>query len=198
MRALALEFSPLSFSCCSVFCLLLFTVFSSFLCDPCVSSQPVECSKPSCSMEGDCAVLSPRGWRGQAASPEPAAGTAGPPRLPTPPLPPQADQQDPEGCPLSQEQLPETPECLIDSQPIPFSENPFVVANRRGKAGLGGPPLGYGRGGVLKTSLYSKASSVWCVACTDTAWPLLPTKPWHRAARRPRAGPCPVCPPRAT
>ncbi|KAJ7399182.1 Protein scribble like protein [Pitangus sulphuratus] len=64
------------------------------------------------------------------------------------------------------EQLPETPEpeCLIDSQPIPFSENPFVVANRRGKAAgtasLGGPPLGYGSGGVLKTSLYSKASSV--------------------------------------
>ncbi|XP_041263049.1 protein scribble homolog isoform X19 [Onychostruthus taczanowskii] len=129
---------------------------------------PVECSKPSCSMEGDTAVLSPRVWHGRDASPEPAAGTAGPPQLPVPPQQhtsgaqqPQGDQQDPEGCPLSQEQLPETPECLIDSQPIPFSENPFVVANRRGKAtgtaGLGGPPLGYGREGVLKTSLYSKA-----------------------------------------
>ncbi|XP_037982235.1 protein scribble homolog isoform X4 [Motacilla alba alba] len=130
---------------------------------------PVECSKPSCSMEGDCALLSPpAAWHGREASPEPAAGTAGPPQLPVPPQQhmsgaqqPQRDQQDPEGCPLSQEQLPETPECLIDSQPIPFSENPFVVANRRGKAtgtaSLGGPPLGYGRGGVLKTSLYSKA-----------------------------------------
>nr|XP_041570110.1 protein scribble homolog isoform X24 [Taeniopygia guttata] len=130
---------------------------------------PVECSKPRSSMEGDCAMLSPpTAWHGREASPEPAAGAAGPPQLPVPPQQhtsgadqPQGDQQDPKGCPLSQEQLPETPECLIDSQPIPFSENPFVVANRRGKAtgtaSLGGPPLGYGRGGVLKTSLYSKA-----------------------------------------
>lgn len=59
---------------------------------------------------------------------------------------------------MSQDQMPEQ-ECLIDSQPILFSQNPFVVANRKGKAGLGGPPLGYGRGGVLQTSLYSKASS---------------------------------------
>ncbi|XP_059324805.1 protein scribble homolog isoform X2 [Ammospiza nelsoni] len=118
---------------------------------------PVECPQPSCSMEGDCAMLCSQAWHGRAASPEPAAGTARPPRPPTPPQQPQAEQQEPEGCPLPQEQLPETPECLIDSQPIPFSENPFVVANRRGRAGLGGPPLGYGRGGVLKTSLHSKA-----------------------------------------
>ncbi|KAM9573716.1 uncharacterized protein ACIB01_002462 isoform 1-T2 [Guaruba guarouba] len=71
---------------------------------------------------------------------------------------PLVDKQDPAGGPVSQEQMPEH-ECLIDSQPILFSQNPFVVANRRGKAGLGGPPLGYGRGGVLQTSLYSKASS---------------------------------------
>ncbi|XP_048338612.1 protein scribble homolog isoform X3 [Sphaerodactylus townsendi] len=49
---------------------------------------------------------------------------------------------------------------LVDSQPIPFSANPFVVANRQGrttgKACLGGPPLGYGQGGVLRTSLYAK------------------------------------------
>nr|XP_056710548.1 protein scribble homolog [Euleptes europaea] len=49
---------------------------------------------------------------------------------------------------------------LVDSQPIPFSANPFVVANRQGKATgkacLGGPPLGYGQGGVLRTSLYAK------------------------------------------
>ncbi|XP_014747669.1 PREDICTED: protein scribble homolog [Sturnus vulgaris] len=115
---------------------------------------PVECTKPSCSMEGDCTVLSPPvPWDSRQVSPAPAV--TGPPQPPAPP------QQDPEGCPLSQEQLPEPAECLIDSQPIPFSENPFVVANRRGKAagraGLGGPPLGYGRGGVLKTSLYCKA-----------------------------------------
>ncbi|XP_039947281.1 protein scribble homolog isoform X4 [Hirundo rustica] len=126
---------------------------------------PVECAKPSSSMEGDCAVLSPpAAWDSREAAPEPAAGTAGPPQRPAPPQQPtggaqrpRGDRRDPEGCPLSQEQLPEAPECLIDSQPIPFSENPFVVANRRGTAGLGGPPLGYGRGGVLKTSLYSKA-----------------------------------------
>ncbi|KAM4906516.1 protein scribble homolog isoform 1-T2 [Sylvia borin] len=130
---------------------------------------PAECTKASSSMEGDLAVLSPpAAWDSREAAPDPAAGTTRAPRPPEPPQQhsggaqqPRGDEQDPEGCPLSQEQLPEAPECLIDSQPIPFSENPFVVANRRGKAtgtaGLGGPPLGYGRGGVLKTSLYSKA-----------------------------------------
>ncbi|XP_051630687.1 protein scribble homolog isoform X6 [Manacus candei] len=212
---------------------------------------PVQCTKPSSSMEGDCTVLSlPMARDSREVSPDPAVGAtsgsvagppqhpkgttsssvagppqhpkgttsssvagppqhpkgttsssvAGPPQHPTgmtsssvagPPQhptgttsssvagPPQhpaspqqhtsgaeqpwRDKQDSTGCPLSQEQLPETPEpeCLIDSQPIPFSENPFVVANRRGKAAgtasLGGPPLGYGSGGVLKTSLYCKA-----------------------------------------
>ncbi|XP_063253142.1 protein scribble homolog isoform X12 [Prinia subflava] len=119
---------------------------------------PVGCSKPSSSMEGDCAVLSPpAAWDGREASP----GPAGPPQHSSGAEQPRGDQQDPQGCPLSPEQLPEEPECLIDSQPIPFSENPFVVANRRGRAagtaGLGGPPLGYGRGGVLRTSLHAKA-----------------------------------------
>ncbi|XP_015272451.1 PREDICTED: protein scribble homolog [Gekko japonicus] len=54
----------------------------------------------------------------------------------------------------------EAEESLVDSQPIPFSANPFVVANRQGRASgkacLGGPPLGYGQGGVLRTSLYAK------------------------------------------
>ncbi|XP_027764012.1 protein scribble homolog, partial [Empidonax traillii] len=137
---------------------------------------PVQCTKPSSGMEGDCTVLSlPSAWDSREASPDPAAGAtsgsvAGPPQHSTSPHQqrsgaeqPRGDKQDSSGRPLSQEQLPETPEpeCLIDSQPIPFSENPFVVANRRGKAagtaGLGGPPLGYGSGGVLKTSLYSKA-----------------------------------------
>ncbi|XP_066482567.1 protein scribble homolog isoform X4 [Tiliqua scincoides] len=51
-----------------------------------------------------------------------------------------------------QAQCPEE-QSSVDSQPILFSANPFVVANRRGLACLGGPPLGYGQGGVLKTSL---------------------------------------------
>ncbi|XP_062987464.1 protein scribble homolog [Elgaria multicarinata webbii] len=54
----------------------------------------------------------------------------------------------------------EEEQSLVDSQPIPFSANPFVVANRQGKACLGGPPLGYGQRGVLKTSLCAQASSV--------------------------------------
>ncbi|XP_075775965.1 protein scribble homolog isoform X6 [Pelodiscus sinensis] len=73
--------------------------------------------------------------------------------------------QEPVGCPLAQDQLPKPQEpeqeSMVDSQPILFRENPFVVANRRGKAAgkacLGGPPLGYGQGGILKTNLYSKA-----------------------------------------
>ncbi|XP_077207362.1 protein scribble homolog isoform X4 [Paroedura picta] len=53
----------------------------------------------------------------------------------------------------------EEEESTVDSQPIPFSGNPFVIANREGKATgkacLGGPPLGYGQGGVLRTSLHA-------------------------------------------
>ncbi|XP_051467316.1 protein scribble homolog isoform X5 [Apus apus] len=132
-------------------------------------------NKASSRMEGDSAVQPlPEARDSRDSPPDTAAGpTLGAPARPRdPPAPdkptsgaekPQLDKQDPTGGPLSQDQLPETPEqeCLIDSQPILFSENPFVVANRRGKAagqaGLGGPPLGYGRGGVLKTNLYSKA-----------------------------------------
>lgn len=129
-------------------------------------------------MEGDCALLSlPVAQDSRDSYPDTAAGpivgsVAGLPQDPASPderasgaEKPRLDKQDPAGCPLSQDQMPETPEpeCMIDSQPILFSENPFVVANRRGKAAgkacLGGPPLGYGRGGVLKTNLYSKASS---------------------------------------
>lgn len=57
-------------------------------------------------------------------------------------------------------------ECLIDSQPICFEENPFLVANRRGKGRpsgqqiLSGPPVGYGKQGQLQPWLYSKASSL--------------------------------------
>ncbi|XP_061850572.1 protein scribble homolog isoform X11 [Colius striatus] len=130
-----------------------------------VSRTLVQCNKASSSMEGDCALLSlPEAPCSRDLSP------GAPPQHPTAPdqccsgaPEPQLDKQDPTGCPLPRDQMPQTPEeeCMIDSQPILFSENPFVVANRRGKAAgkacLGGPPLGYGRGGVLKTNLYSKA-----------------------------------------
>ncbi|XP_075599244.1 protein scribble homolog isoform X39 [Balearica regulorum gibbericeps] len=143
-----------------------------------VNRTLVQYNKASSRMEGDCAILSlPVAQDSQDSYPETAAGpivgsVAGLPQDPASPdkctsgaEKPQLVKQDPTGCPLSQDQMPKTPEqeCMIDSQPILFSENPFVVANRKGKAGgkacLGGPPLGYGREGVLKTNLYSKASS---------------------------------------
>ncbi|XP_052339104.1 protein scribble homolog isoform X4 [Oncorhynchus keta] len=54
---------------------------------------------------------------------------------------------------------------LVDSQPINFTENPFLVANRRGKGCppseriLSGPPVGYGSAGKLQPWLFSKAPS---------------------------------------
>ncbi|XP_074434236.1 protein scribble homolog isoform X18 [Larus michahellis] len=141
-----------------------------------VNRTLVQYNKASSRMEGDCALLSlPVAQDSRDSCPDTAASpiigsVAGPPQDPAPPdqcasgaEKPQLDKQDPTGGPLSQDQMPKTPEqeCMIDSQPILFSENPFVVANRKGKAAgkacLGGPPLGYGRGGVLKTNLYSKA-----------------------------------------
>ncbi|XP_026148269.1 protein scribble homolog isoform X4 [Mastacembelus armatus] len=59
--------------------------------------------------------------------------------------------------------VPEGDECLVDSQPICFKENPFLVANRKGKGLppgeqlLSGPPVGYGREGQLQPWLFSKA-----------------------------------------
>ncbi|XP_030204169.1 protein scribble homolog isoform X18 [Gadus morhua] len=56
-------------------------------------------------------------------------------------------------------------ECLVETQSICFSENPFLVANRRGKGRppaeriLSGPPVGYGRGGKLQPWMYTKTSS---------------------------------------
>lgn len=70
----------------------------------------------------------------------------------------------------------EEEECLVDSQPISFQENPFLVANRKGKGRppaervLSGPPVGYGKHGQLQTSLYSKASCPQQHACFQTAW----------------------------
>ncbi|XP_029866813.1 protein scribble homolog isoform X48 [Aquila chrysaetos chrysaetos] len=141
-----------------------------------VNRTLVQYNKASSRMEGDCAMLSlPVAQDGRDSYTETAAGPiigsaaglpqdhASPDKRTSGAEKPQLDKQDPTGCPLSQDQMPKTPEqeCMIDSQPILFSENPFVVANRRGKAAgkacLGGPPLGYGREGVLKTNLYSKA-----------------------------------------
>ncbi|XP_074880351.1 protein scribble homolog isoform X50 [Buteo buteo] len=141
-----------------------------------VNRTLVQYNKASSRMEGDCAMLSlPVAQDSRDSYTETAAGPiigsaaglpqdhASPDKCTSGAEKPQLDKQDPTGCPLSQDQMPKTPEqeCMIDSQPILFSENPFVVANRRGKAAgkacLGGPPLGYGREGVLKTNLYSKA-----------------------------------------
>ncbi|KAM4719103.1 protein scribble homolog [Anableps anableps] len=59
----------------------------------------------------------------------------------------------------------EEEECLVDSQPMCFNENPFLVANRKGKGLppgeqiLSGPPVGYGRQGKLQPWLFNKTSS---------------------------------------
>lgn len=71
----------------------------------------------------------------------------------------------------------EEEESMVDSQPICFKENPFLVANRKGKGRppseqiLSGPPVGYGKQGQLQPWLFSKASclpecgleAAWCV-----------------------------------
>ncbi|XP_028288812.1 protein scribble homolog isoform X4 [Parambassis ranga] len=60
---------------------------------------------------------------------------------------------------------PEEEDCLVDSQPMCFKENPFLVANRKGKGLppgqqiLSGPPVGYGRQGQLQPWLFSKTPS---------------------------------------
>ncbi|XP_042748388.1 protein scribble homolog isoform X5 [Lagopus leucura] len=144
-----------------------------------VNRTPVHCDRATSGTGTDHTMLSlPVAQDGQDCSPAAAAAAAaaaslttrcepGPPQDPASPCrrtcgaeKPPVDERDPNHCSPPRE--PEAPEqeCMIDSQPILFSENPFVVANRRGKAAgkacLGGPPLGYGREGVLKTNLYSK------------------------------------------
>ncbi|XP_067416294.1 protein scribble homolog isoform X4 [Emydura macquarii macquarii] len=136
----------------------------------------IQCDRASSGMESDCTVLPlPVAMDSQDSDPDTAAGlTSTVTSLPEDPASPGSrtgraalvllPMQELVGCPLTHDQLPKTQEpeqeSMVDSQPILFSENPFVVANRRGKAAgkacLGGPPLGYGQGGVLKTSLYSK------------------------------------------
>uniref|UniRef100_A0A8C1EB98 Protein scribble homolog n=1 Tax=Cyprinus carpio carpio TaxID=630221 RepID=A0A8C1EB98_CYPCA len=78
--------------------------------------------------------------------------------------PPQTDTWDPLTAPGVPQEAKEEEECLVDSQPICFSENPFLVANRKSKGRppderiLSGPPVGYGRHGQLQPWLYSKSS----------------------------------------
>lgn len=80
--------------------------------------------------------------------------------------PPQADTWDPLPARGVPQEAKEEEECLVDSQPICFCENPFLVANRKSKACppkeriLSGPPVGYGSHGQLQPWLYSKASSL--------------------------------------
>ncbi|XP_044859336.1 protein scribble homolog isoform X19 [Mauremys mutica] len=144
---------------------------------PRVTRALVQCDRASSGMESDCTVLPlPVALDSQNSDPDPIAGLSS--TVTSPPQDPASPgkhkeraalvllhMQEPVGCPLTQDQQPKPQqpdqESMVDSQPILFSENPFVVANRRGKAAgkacLGGPPLGYGQGGVLKTNLYSKA-----------------------------------------
>ncbi|XP_025070037.1 protein scribble homolog [Alligator sinensis] len=135
--------------------------------------KPPQCDRASSRMESSGTGPSlPGAQDSQDSNPETAAGltrpATGAPQDPASPdqhpdraAPVLPGVQELAGGPLPSDQQSETQECMVDSQPILFSENPFVVANRRGKAAgkacLGGPPLGYGRGGVLKTNLYSKA-----------------------------------------
>lgn len=88
--------------------------------------------------------------------------------------------------PLNPSAGPDEEECLVDSQPICFSENPFLVANRKGKSLppgeriLSGPPVGYGRQGQLQPWLFSKArrrpecgvEAAWCVTAQLVVQPL--------------------------
>ncbi|XP_056104384.1 protein scribble homolog isoform X14 [Rhinichthys klamathensis goyatoka] len=77
---------------------------------------------------------------------------------------PQADTWDPLPALGVPQETNQEEECFVDSQPICFSENPFLVANRKGKGCppeeriLSGPPVGYGRHGQLQPWLYSKGS----------------------------------------
>ncbi|KAJ8418762.1 hypothetical protein AAFF_G00002610 [Aldrovandia affinis] len=90
---------------------------------------------------------------------------------PPPPEEPFAPKQEAQAPPAVRQEVPppgeeeEEEECLVDSQPICFKENPFLVANRKGKGRppteriLSGPPVGYGKQGQLQTWMYSKAPS---------------------------------------
>ncbi|XP_075703783.1 LOW QUALITY PROTEIN: protein scribble homolog, partial [Rhinoderma darwinii] len=92
--------------------------------------------------------------------PVPTMVVNGPACLPDPPVtPPSPPVLNPhEAVPPAS--LTDAEEVLVDCQSILFSENPFVLANKKrsgsGRVSLGGPPTGYGNSGVLKTTVYSK------------------------------------------
>ncbi|MEE6522292.1 hypothetical protein FKM82_020760, partial [Ascaphus truei] len=98
--------------------------------------------------------------------PEPPAASPVPSCQPSPP---RAKQRE-AGTPVTNM---ESEEVLVDSQSILFSDNPFVVANKKrpgaNGATLGGPPVGYGNSGVLKTSVYVKKTPSGDSA-TGTKW----------------------------
>ncbi|XP_007488751.1 protein scribble homolog isoform X14 [Monodelphis domestica] len=90
-------------------------------------------------------------------------------------------------------------ESLVDCKSIPFGENPFVLANR-GTSCLGGPPLGYGQGGVLKTSLCIPKASPGAIgnpleaprspSSQQASISFLPSQEEHKSPRT-----CPPSPP---
>ncbi|XP_040288400.1 protein scribble homolog isoform X4 [Bufo bufo] len=91
--------------------------------------------------------------------PVPTVVANGPACLPAPPVtpPPHADVPAEAVAPSSET---DAEDVRVDCQSILFSENPFVLANKRRLGSdsvcLGGPPTGYGNSGVLKTTVYSK------------------------------------------
>ncbi|MEQ2211169.1 hypothetical protein XENOCAPTIV_027847 [Xenoophorus captivus] len=74
----------------------------------------------------------------------------------------------------------EEEECLVDSQPMCFNKNPFLVANRKGKGLppgeqiLSGPPVGYGRQGKLQPWLQGDPLCKWAL------WPSLQIQTFTR------------------
>ncbi|XP_075067645.1 protein scribble homolog isoform X3 [Mixophyes fleayi] len=95
----------------------------------------------------------------------------------------------------------ESEEVLVDCQSLLFSENPFVVANKKrpgaSSVTLGGPPTGYGKSGVLKTTVYSKKTpsgdfttgtkrDAPCSPCSPSAQQAVPPPSCHLAGRETR------------
>ncbi|XP_063780808.1 protein scribble homolog [Pseudophryne corroboree] len=123
----------------------------------------------------------------------PALTVASPlPAVPTSPVPREA------GTPTGDL---ESEEPLVDCQSLLFSENPFVLANKKragpGSATLGGPPTGYGKSGVLKTTVYSKKTpsgdfttgskrEAPCSPCSPTTQQAVPPPSCHLAGRETR------------
>ncbi|XP_056409554.1 protein PRRC1-like [Hyla sarda] len=90
--------------------------------------------------------------------PVPTVVSNGPACLPAPPVTPPPPVPTPHAA-VPPSPQPDAEEVLVDCQSILFSENPFVLANKRrsasGGISLGGPPRGYGNSGILKTTVYS-------------------------------------------